>query len=96
MGSVANPLRVLPACPCEVGPAGAAVPLALAGAWLGNLQWYGRADITALEPSSVPFSDGLLAAIDRGDAWIIGPGEERSVEVSVSLIPVHEEKGNAA
>ena len=58
--------------------------------------WYGRADITALEPSSVSFSDGLLAAVDRGEAWFVGPGEERSVEVSVGLIPFREEKGTAA
>lgn len=52
-----------------------------------SFPWYSRADITAIEPSSVLFSDGLEAAIDRGDAWMIQPGEQKTVDVSIELLP---------
>lgn len=51
-----------------------------------SFPWYSRADITAIEPSSVLFSDGLEAAIHRGDAWMIEPGEQKTIDLSIELL----------
>lgn len=46
--------------------------------------WFGRADITAIEPASASFSDGLAAAIERGEAWAVAPGQ--TIETAVSIM----------
>ena len=48
--------------------------------------FFGRADITGLEPASAKFSNGLAAAIARDEAWTIEAGEELMVSVAVELI----------
>jgi hypothetical protein len=40
--------------------------------------WDGRAECLAIEPASVPSTDGLAAAIERGEATLLAPGDERS------------------
>lgn len=52
--------------------------------------WFARADITALEPSSVSFSDGLAAAIDRGEAWMIEPEQSQTIEVALEITAASE------
>jgi hypothetical protein len=58
--------------------------------------WYARADISAIEPSSVSISDGLEAAIERGEAWMLGPGESKRVEISIELSEGQHENGVAS
>jgi hypothetical protein len=36
-------------------------------------------------PASTSFSDGLAAAIDRGEAWMIESGQSRTVEVALDI-----------
>ena len=52
--------------------------------------WYGRAQITAIEPASTYPSFGLEAAIKSGQAFYLKPGEVRSAwtTFSVSALPV--------
>lgn len=40
--------------------------------------WDGRGECLAIEPASVPSTDGLAAAIARGEATVLAPGDERS------------------
>ena len=40
--------------------------------------WHGEGECLALEPSSVPSTDGLANAIERGEATLLAPGEERT------------------
>lgn len=51
-----------------------------------SFPWFGRADISGLEPSSASLSDGLAAAVDRGEAWTIQPGERVVCSLSVSIV----------
>ncbi|CAN5580655.1 hypothetical protein BH10ACT7_BH10ACT7_09590 [soil metagenome] len=51
-----------------------------------SFPWFGRADISGLEPSSASMSDGLAAAVERGEAWTIEPGARVSCAVSVSIL----------
>lgn len=48
--------------------------------------FFGRADITGLEPASAKFSDGLAAAIERNEAWTIEAGQELTVSVAIELL----------
>lgn len=48
--------------------------------------FFGRADITGLEPASAKFSDGLAAAIARNEAWTIEAGQELTVSVAIELL----------
>lgn len=48
--------------------------------------FFGRADITGLEPASAKFSDGLAAAIARNEAWTIEAGGELTVTVAIELL----------
>lgn len=47
--------------------------------------WYGRADISAIEPASASFSDGLASAIERGEAWEVAPGQAIHTSVVVRI-----------
>jgi hypothetical protein len=38
--------------------------------------WHGDGECLAVEPSSIPSSDGLAGAIERGEATLLAPGEE--------------------
>jgi galactose mutarotase-like enzyme len=40
--------------------------------------WDGRGECLAIEPASVPSTDGLAAAIERGEATVLAPGDEQS------------------
>ncbi len=40
--------------------------------------WDGRAECLAVEPASVPSTGGLAAAIERGEATLLAPGDEQS------------------
>lgn len=47
--------------------------------------WFGRARVVTLEPASAWPSDGLAAAVERGRAHVLAPGEERSSWITCSL-----------
>lgn len=47
--------------------------------------FYGSADVVGLEPSSARFGGGLDTVIERGEAWMLAPGESRSATVDVIL-----------
>lgn len=53
--------------------------------------WYGRADITALEPATSSPSDGLAAAIREGRAIELGPGERADVSVRVEVNEIRQD-----
>jgi hypothetical protein len=40
--------------------------------------WNGGGECLAVEPASVPSTDGLAGAIERGEATLLAPGDERS------------------
>lgn len=40
--------------------------------------WNGDGECLAVEPASVPSTDGLAGAIERGEATLLAPGDERS------------------
>jgi hypothetical protein len=40
--------------------------------------WNGEGECLAVEPASVPSTDGLAGAIERGEATLLAPGDERS------------------
>ena len=40
--------------------------------------WNGGGECLAVEPASVPSTDGLAGAIERGEASLLAPGDERS------------------
>lgn len=50
--------------------------------------WFGRADIVGLEPASVSEPHGLARAIERGDAFRIGPGQRLECRISVLVTHV--------
>ncbi len=57
--------------------------------WGGSFGYpfYGRCRVGALEPfSSIP-GTGLVNALERGTALLFAPGERRSTEVSMRLLP---------
>lgn len=47
--------------------------------------WEGRGECLAIEPASVPSTDGLAAAIAREEATLLAPGDERTSWIE--LIP---------
>jgi hypothetical protein len=49
--------------------------------------WFGRANITAIEPATSGLADGLAEALARGEAHTIGPGEEVETALTVVLLP---------
>lgn len=90
-------VRDLPAGSARVsGPSGAALDIrfdraAFPHLWLweerfGATQepWEGRGECLAVEPSSVPSTDGLAGAIARGEAILLPPGEERAAWIELT------------
>lgn len=47
--------------------------------------WHGRSRIVAIEPHTAVPSDGLAAAVGRGDAHVLEPGRTRRTWLTVSL-----------
>jgi hypothetical protein len=66
-------------------------PVTFPGAWFWweiggpGHPWHGRSRIVAIEPNTSNPADGLLAAIGRGDAHELGPGEVHETWVTVTL-----------
>lgn len=66
-------------------------PATFPGAWFWweiggpGHPWHGRSRIVAIEPHTSNPSDGLAAAIDRGEAHELRPGEVHETWVTVSL-----------
>ncbi len=50
-----------------------------------GMPWYGRGQITALEPATQWPSHGLAAAIEKGQAHVLEPGAETSTRLVFSL-----------
>lgn len=75
----------------EVGVGLAWDPAALPCLWLWQqiggtgFPWYGRASITAMEPSTAWPDDGLVHAIERGQAHQLGPGASMDAWVTAVL-----------
>lgn len=49
---------------------------------------YGRSRITALEPNRTAPGDGLAAAIERGEALVVGPRATSTTWLTATLLPV--------
>lgn len=66
------------------------------GVWLWHeiaspgFPFYGRASLVAIEPASCWPGDGLGGAIERGQAMVLRPGEDRSTTVAVIPFPPSE------
>ena len=82
-------VRDLPSSSARVAGAGgtslelAFDPVAYPHMWLWEerfgaqvIPWQGGGECLAVEPSSIPSADGLAGAVERGEATILGPGEE--------------------
>lgn len=52
--------------------------------------WHGRARIVAVEPATACPSDGLAAAVQRGEAHMLRPGESRQTWLTMSLFDADE------
>jgi hypothetical protein len=52
--------------------------------------WHGRSRIVAIEPHTAVPSDGLAAAVARGDAHLLEPGQTHRTWLTLSLFDADE------